>query len=115
MKKILALILALALILTPILCLAARGGAASPRILSASYDGDLLSGETTAQGSAYWARCTIFLTGGTYFVLSVPIYADGTFGIYIALVDVLGIGVEIRDQPGTHPDGTVHDFAVATL
>lgn len=113
MKKILALILALALILTPVLCLAAGGGA--PRILSASYDGEYLGGECAVPNGSYWARCTVFLESGNYFVLSIPIYASGQFGVYLAAANVLYIGVEIRNAPGTSPGGTVYDFKPADL
>lgn len=114
MKKVFALILALALILTPVLCMAAGGGGA-PRILSASYDGEYLGGECAVPNGSYWARCTVFLESGNYFVLSVPIYASGQFGLYLATANVLYIGVEIRNAPGTSPGGTVYDFKPAEL
>lgn len=114
MKKILAIILALALILMPVLCLAAGGGGA-PRILSASYDGEYLGGECAVPNGNYWARCTVFLESGNYFVLSVPIYASGQFGLYLAASHILYIGVEIRSMPGTSPGGTVYDFKPAEL
>lgn len=114
MKKILALILAFALCVTPVLCLAAGGGGA-PRILSASYDGDYLGGECAVPNGNYWARCTVFLMNGTYFVLSVPIYSSGQYGLYLATANVLYIGVEIRNAPGTSPGGTIYDFVAATL
>lgn len=114
MKKILAIILTLALILTPVLCLAAAGGGA-PRILSASYDGECLGGECAVPNGNYWARCTVFLESGNYFVLSVPIYASGQYGVYMAAANVLCIGVELRSVPGTDPGGTVYDFKAAEL
>ena len=114
MKKILSLILALALILTPVLCLAAGGGGA-PRVLSAAYDGDYLGGTCVVPNGSYWARCTVFLESGNYFVISVPIYASGQWGVYLAASNVLCIGVEIRNIPGTDPGGTVYDFAAAAL
>lgn len=114
MKKILAILLILVMISVPMLAVAAAPKT-GPRITAATYDGEMISGETTAKTGTYWARCTVFLRGGTYFVVSLPIYNNGTFGLYLAVADVLGIGVEIRAQPGTSPGGAVYDFKPAEL
>lgn len=113
MKKILALILALALILTPVLCLAAGGGTA-PHIITAFYDGEYLAGSCAVSNGNYWARCMVFLRGGSYFILSLPVSPSGVFECHITAQNVLRIGVELRDAPGA-PGGTVYDFATAAM
>ena len=110
MKNVLALILALALILTPVLCLATDGGA-QQHIITAFYDGEYLAGTCVVPNGNYWARCMVFLRGGTYFVLSLPVSPSGVFECHITAQNVLRIGVELRDAPG----GTVYDFATAAM
>ena len=110
MKKILAILLILTLCLTPILALAAGGGT-SPHIITAFYDGEYLAGTCVVPNGNYWARGMIFLRGGTYFILSLPVSPSGVFECHITAQNVLRIGVELRDAPG----GTVYDLAIAAM
>ena len=110
MKKFLALILALALILTPVLALAA-GGAQSPHIITAFYNGEYLAGACVVPNGNCWARCVVFLQNGTYFTVNLPVTCSGVFEAHITAPNVLRIGVELRDATG----GTVYDFAAAAM
>ena len=109
MKKILAILLILALCLTPILACAEGPVEPAAAIKYVYYDGMYLGGMVSAQGGTFWARCVLFLSD-IYIVFCLPVSADGFFGIYISSEYAEYIAVSIKDTPGTYADGTLYDI-----
>ena len=86
----------------------------SVHILSSVYDGILLTGAVEAPDGTFWVRCTFFIVGGSYFVLSLPIDADGHFELHIS-ASCVGIAVEITDNTNVQPAGPYFDSAMVKM
>ena len=105
MKKFIAILMVLAMCMVPVF---ASAGANVAHIETATYEDGFLIGEVDFQGGPFWARCTFFLTGGRYLLVSIPIYADGTFEMYFD-GPVEAIAIQIKDTRNLIPGGTVYD------
>lgn len=109
MKKFLAILLVLALLITPFLACADGPGEPSAAIRYAYYDGMYLGGVVAAQGGEFWARCVLFLPD-IYIVLCLPVAENGSFGVYLSTEYAEYIAVAITDTPSTYATGTPYDI-----
>lgn len=107
MKKILAVLLILALCVLPIVSYASSEAHIEELQFSAGY----LSGAVSAQGGRYYAICTFYLPGNAYLMAAVPVWADGTFEMYIAGAACECVTVQIKNTMSLY-SGTVYDAAM---